>query len=237
VKSAARLLTAIQTNPKLIAGKACSREVSGGDPGDQSAEGSSVRWAAGKIKDQKGLLLVSVSEAGVIAIPPKKLKHALLDSGIDAVASALTRAVVEKLGALGVINFDLADAAESAAGGGLLGMAVGAAVGGAQEAAEAEAEAAIHEAVTLSLEKLLGAGQVSEEEVLKALAHGEPVVHVPSEKLKRISGGTTGMISKSYELKVVEKGWWFFNTTHEFVFRKKMMEQAAALPEAARPAA
>ncbi len=110
-----------------------------------------MRWAAGKIKDQKGLLLVFVSEAGVIAIPPKKLKHALLDSGIDAVASALTGAVIDKLNALGVINLDLADAAENAAGGGLLGMAVGAAVGGAQEAAVAAAEAAIHEAVTASL--------------------------------------------------------------------------------------
>ena len=198
-----------------------------------------MKWAIGKIKDQKGLLIVFVSEAGVVALPPKTLKASLVNGAVSSVSALLSasKSTLDLLDALGIVNFDLADAAESAAGGGLTGMAIGAAVGAAQDKAVEAAETAITNAVSSVLESALDAGNLSEADVLAALASGQPTLHVPADKLKRVSGKIVGMLTKSYELSVVEKGFWIFNTTHTLVFGKRMISRAEELPSAARAAA
>ncbi len=198
-----------------------------------------MKWAVGKIKDQKGLLIVFVSDAGVVALPPKTLKTALVNSTVSSVSSVLSasRTTLNLLDALGVIDFNLAGLADSMAGGGLAGMAVGAAVGAAQSKALEAAENAITNAVSGALEAALGSGEVTEADVMAALASGSPTLHVPADKLKRVSGKSVGMLTKTYELKVVEKGFWIFNTTHTLEFGKRMISRAEELPGAAPAAA
>jgi hypothetical protein len=194
-----------------------------------AGESSTMEWAIGKLEGTRGMLVCFSGTDGFVAVKPKNLKTLFVDSTVAGVQASLSAAqdVLGLLDNLGVIDFDIGDAVESATGGGLLGMAAGAAASAVQDAAMKKAEEAIGNAVGGTLSTLLGS--VSESEVMQTLQNGSPVLSVPRAKFKSVKGKQTGMISKSYELEVTERGWWIFSTTYKLKFGTRQIDRARQL--------
>jgi hypothetical protein len=196
-----------------------------------------MKWCIGKLEGQTGMIVFFADSTKVLGVKAKSLRSLFRERLVASAVSDIfkrSEALLGYLNDLGLVDFNLADKAESLAGGGLAGFAAGQIVGKAQDAAVAKAEEVLTNFINRLIDELYGTSdeiKTDEQSLMGYLEQGDLAFSVPLANLKSASGKQQGLLQKTYQITLKEKGFWIFGTTHKLVFNARNIEPAKTFVE------